>query len=138
MKSVKLLLSVLALGVMAAVPALRAADEKPAADAPKADAPKAEKGGKGGRMQTPEQQVDRLDQAVGLTAEQKTKVLAIYTKAHDDMQAVAPEDRRTKGREIMQSTRDAVRALLTADQQKKFDEIMQRGPGGGKKKKSAE
>jgi Spy/CpxP family protein refolding chaperone len=134
MKSVKILLSVLALGVVTAIPALRAADEKPAADAPKADAPKAERKGKGGRMNA-EQMIERLDQAVGgLTADQKAKIKDIVTANMEKAKGAAPEDRGA----IMQGQRDQIRAVLTADQQKKFDEMPQRGPGGGKKKKGGE
>ncbi len=92
-------------------------------------------GGGGGRgQQTPEQQITRLETAVGtLTADQKTKITAIYTKAAADMQALAPEDRRGKGGEMRMATAKEVRALLTPEQQTKFDAMPQggRGQGGG-------
>ena len=69
MKSiVKILVTVIALGVMASAPALRAQD---AAGGKKA---------KGGQMTT-EQRVEQLDQAVTLTPKQKTAITAIYAKA---------------------------------------------------------
>jgi hypothetical protein len=81
----------------------------------------------------PATMVTRLDEAVTLTADQKTKATDIYKKMADQMQALAPEDRRTKGQEIRTATNAEIRALLTPDQQKKFDAMPQgRGPGGGK------
>jgi Spy/CpxP family protein refolding chaperone len=131
MKSlVKVLISVLALGLMASVSMLHAQE---------GEAKKG--GGKGGRGQmTPEQQIARLEEAVGtLTAEQKTKITAIYEKAAKDMQAVPQEERREKMGEMMAATRKDVRAVLTADQQKKFDDMPapgRGGKGGGKKKQN--
>src|SRR5690606_14032801 len=78
------------------------------------------RGGRGGR--NPEMQVNRIDEAVSLTAEQKPKVLAIFTKLAADVQAV-PFDQ--EGQAKRASLRDAankeVRALLTPAQQAKFD-----------------
>jgi protein CpxP len=116
----KFLLCAVALGAMASTSLLKAQDEKKG------------KGGRGGG--TPEQQVARLDEAVTLTAEQKTKVTAIYAKYQEKLQAIPQEERQEKGREIMQARRDEVRALLTDEQKKKFDEMPQGGRGGGKKK----
>ncbi|MEI6463403.1 MAG: hypothetical protein WCQ89_01690 [Verrucomicrobiota bacterium] len=92
---------------------------------------------KGRGAQTPEQQIERLEGAVGsLSADQKAKIKDVYTKAAEKMQAIPQDERREKGAEIMQNSRKEVRALLTADQQKKFDEMPTgRGQGGGKKKK---
>ena len=92
----------------------------------------------GGRGQTPEQQITRLETAVGtLTADQKTKITAIYTKAAADMAAMAQEDRRgPKAQEMRTATNKEIRALLTPEQQTKFDAMPQgrgqgnRGQGG--------
>jgi Spy/CpxP family protein refolding chaperone len=138
-KSLKLLVTVLALGVMTSVPALRAQDGQisPAEGGGK-------KGGKGGgrQMPSPAQQVERIEQAVGtLSAEQKTKITEIITKSRSDMEALPREERRGKGMEIMKAQRDAIRAVLTADQQKKFDDMpAPGGPGGpgGKKRGGGE
>jgi Spy/CpxP family protein refolding chaperone len=93
----------------------------------------AEGKGKGKGQMSPEQQIERLEQAVGtLTADQKTKITAIFKKTAEKMQAMSPEDRQSKGRELMTAQRTEVRAVLTPDQQKKYDEMPQRG--GGKKK----
>jgi Spy/CpxP family protein refolding chaperone len=92
---------------------------------------------KGRGPQTPEQQIERLEGAVGsLSADQKAKLKDIYAKAAEKMQAIPQEERREKMGEMMQATRKEVRAVLTAEQQKKFDEMPAgRGQGGGKKKK---
>ena len=113
MKSLKVLLTALALGVAAAAP-LQAQEKK-------------------GQM-SPEQYVERVEQAVGtLTADQKSKITAIVTKTQDEMRAIPKEERKEKGGALQKKQRDQVRAVLTAEQQKKFDEMAPAG-GGGKKK----
>lgn len=103
-----------------------------------AQPPKGE-GRRGGRgAMSPEAQVARLDEALALTAEQKGKVTAIFSKVQQDIQALSPEDRRTKGAELFQAANKEVRALLTEPQKAKFDAMPQgmgrRGGGQGKKK----
>lgn len=88
---------------------------------------------KGRGMGSPEQQIERIEQAVGsLSAEQKTKLKGIYAKMAEKMQAIPQDERREKGMELMRSVRAEVRAVLTAEQQKKFDDMPQ-GWGGRKK-----
>ena len=130
MKStLKVVLSLLALGLVASAPIASAQDQTPPPQGQKGPGG----GGRGGRFMTPEQMIARLDEAVTLTADQKTKATDIYQKMADKMQAVAPEDRRTKGQEIRTATNAEIRALLTPEQQTKFDAMPQgRGPGGGK------
>lgn len=136
-KSLKLLLTVLALGVMTSIPALRAQD----AQTPPAEGG-GKKGGKGGRqMPTPAQQIERMEQAVGtLSADQKAKITDIITKSRAEMQAIPQEERRAKMQDVMKAQHDQIRAVLTADQQKKFDDMPAPGrggpggPGGGKKR----
>ncbi len=133
MKSfVKVLVTVLALGVTASVTTLRAEDEK----APPAEGGK-KGGGRGGRggMLT----VERIEEAVGtLSADQKTKITAILAKSQKDMEAIPQEERREKGRELMMSLRKDIAAVLTDEQKAKFEAMPQGGrggPGGGGKKK---
>jgi Spy/CpxP family protein refolding chaperone len=118
MKSLKVVITALALAAIASAPL--SAQEK--------------KGG--GRGMNPEQQVARIDEAVTLTADQKTKVTAILTKAQEQIQALPQEERRTKGMEIREATNKEIRALLTPDQQKKFDAMPPPARGGGKKKEN--
>ena len=103
-------------------------------------APAEKRGGPGGARMGFEQMVARLDEAVTLTAEQKTKVTEIYQEQMAAMQAIPQEERREKMREAMGATREKVRALLTPEQAKKFDDMPapgRGGPGGpsGEKKK---
>jgi Spy/CpxP family protein refolding chaperone len=143
MKAVKILFSVLALGVMTSAPVLRAQDEKsPAAEAPRGGG----KGGKGGqgRGMNAENRMAELEKAVGaLSAEQKGKIRDIIAKEREQMQALRPAGAAKEGdreamranREKMQalqkSTRGEIRAVLTADQQAKFDAMPEPARGGG-------
>ena len=111
------LLTALATAAIASTTTLQAQDDKK---------------GRGRGMMSPEQRIERLEQAVGsLTEDQKTKIKAIYAKSAEKMQALPQEERREKGMEIMEASRKEVRAVLTAEQQKKFDDMPQGGPGGG-------
>lgn len=125
MKLFKFLISALALGLMATVPALHAQDGQ------------AKK--KGGM--SPEQRIAQIDEAVGgLNAEQKTKITAILAKVQESVMALPAEERGAKGAELRQAANKDIRAVLTDAQKAKFDAMPQgRGPGGGggggKKKK---
>lgn len=114
MKSPKIILTLLAFGLAAFASTLNAAEKK----------------GKGGGM-NPDAMVERLDQAVTLTADQKTKIKDIYAKNMEKMRDAQGQDRRA----VMQAQRDEIRAVLTPEQQKKFDDMPQRGGKGGKGKK---
>lgn len=109
MKSFKVLLTVLALGI-ASAPAMQAQEKK-------------------GKM-TPEQQITRIEEAVGsLSADQKKKIQAIIAKSGEAMAGVPKEERKEKGAAVQKQQRMDIRAVLTPDQQKKYDAM-----GGGKKK----
>ena len=90
---------------------------------------------KGRGMMSPEQQIERIEQAVGsLSAEQKSKIKGIYAKMAEKMQGLSQEERREKGMELFRSVRQEIRAVLTPEQQKKYDEMPQgRGGQGGDK-----
>lgn len=109
MKYLKVLIAALALGV-ATAPITQAQEKK-------------------GPM-TPEQQIERIEQAVGkLTADQKSKISAIMAKTADATKAIPKEERKDKSPALQKKQREDIRAVLTPDQQKKYDEM-----GGGKKK----
>ena len=91
----------------------------------------------GGPGRTPEAQLERLKGAVtGITADQSTKIMAIYTaqtKSTDSLRAAAGDDMQAafpKMQALRTANNAKIKALLTADQQKQFDAIPQRGPGG--------
>jgi len=124
MKIRKFLVGAVAIGAMFSTSLLQAQDQK-----------KGQGGGRG--APTAEQSIERIEQAVGpLSAEQKTKLKAIYAKTAEKMQAIPQEERREKGMEIYQATRKEVRAVLTPEQQKKYDEMPQGRGQGGKKKEN--
>jgi hypothetical protein len=77
-------------------------------------------------MMNPAQMVQRLDEALQLTDDQKAKITAISQKQTEAMQAL-----RAKMQDLQKATHDEIRALLTADQQKKFDAMPPPGPGRG-------
>lgn len=132
MKSnVKFCLTLLALGLLAAAPITRAADEP--APAPKHQ--KGEKGEKGkrGAAGMAKQRMNDIDAAVGLSADQKEKVTAIWAKEAAAMKEIPAGERRGKAVDAMKSTRDQVRAVLTPEQQAKFDAMP--APARGRKEK---
>ena len=120
--SLRNLLAVLALGAALLPVASMAQDAPP----PEKRGP----GGGSGRM-TPEQQVERLDKALTLTADQKTKIAALFKEQATAMEAIPQEERREKMMEMMKATREKVRALLTPEQAKTFDEMPPMGGGRG-------
>ena len=114
MKSIRLLITALALGLVASAPLANAQEKK--------------------GQPSPEQQIERIEQAVGsLKADQKTKITAIITASMDEMRNVPKEERKTKGAELTKARNAKIRAVLTPEQQTKFDAMPAAG-GGGKKK----
>lgn len=120
------LLSLLALGLAVAAPALRADDPK-APPPPPAQQPSRADDFRAQRMKT-------LDDKLHLTADQKTKIEAIWDKEREQLEALRNDDslgrheKRAKFREIFQAGHDQVRAVLTADQQKIFDTLKPERP----------
>ena len=98
-------------------------------------------GGPGGmRRMTPEQRVDRIGKELGLTAAQKTKVLAIYKASADQGKKIFEDKKMTREQKMaaFEKFRDAntkkIKAILTKDQIKKYEAMLARrrmgGPGG--------
>jgi Spy/CpxP family protein refolding chaperone len=131
MKSpLKLVITLLAVAVMASVPSLRAQDQKnPPAEGRRGGG---QRGGRGGLT------IEALETAVGtLSADQKTKITAIIDKANKDRQELfsGGQPDRAKMQELQQQERKDIRAVLTEEQAKKFDAMPQpqgRGQGGGR------
>jgi len=130
----KLLLVILALGLSAAAPFVRAADEtRPAAPAKKEHAGKRE--AMAGAVQ---KRLEAIDTAVGLTADQKQQIKAVWAKGAEEMKGVPEGERRAKRGEAMKASHDQVRVLLTPEQQVKFDAMPAPGGKGKGKGKKAE
>ncbi len=103
----------------------------------------AQGGGGGGRgaMMTPDQQVERLNAALTLTADQQTSIKAILEGSMKEQMALrddttlSQDDRMAKMRSIREAQTAKIKAVLTDDQKVKYDAMMaaqrQRGPGGG-------
>jgi Spy/CpxP family protein refolding chaperone len=103
----------------------------------------------GGQRPGPGQFVDRLATELNLTADQKTKVKAIFEAQQKQVQAVmadkslSQDQRMAKLRPMFEGTQAKIRKLLTPAQQKKWDDFQARmrqrmrerggpgGPGGG-------
>ncbi|MGH9474912.1 MAG: hypothetical protein ACRD1C_01130 [Terriglobales bacterium] len=76
-------------------------------------------------------QVGRIDKAVTLNDDQKTKMVAIYEKAYTDMASAMQSGDRSQLRSINeQATKDA-QALLTPDQLANWPKPRSRRGGGG-------
>jgi len=110
------LVLVLAGAVLLTVPAVHAQSE--------AKSP-ARAGAKGGGPGAGE-----LAEHLGLSADQRAQVAAIMQKQREQMQALAPEDRREKGRAIREEGTTAINAVLTPEQRSKWAEMRANRPQG--------
>jgi periplasmic protein CpxP/Spy len=83
-----------------------------------------------------EQRLERMSTQLNLTDDQKPKVKAVLEDSAKKMKDLAPEDRRTKGKEIRDEETKQLKAILTDEQFKKYEEMMQHSGGkkGGEKK----
>jgi Spy/CpxP family protein refolding chaperone len=82
---------------------------------------------RGGSVQ---QRVDRMATELNLTDDQKTKVTTLFesqAKKRQELQNLAPEDRREKARAMMQETNKKLKEILTPEQIKKWQEIRSQG-----------
>ena len=95
-------------------------------------------GGPAGRG---DQLFQRLHDAISdlnLTDDQKTQIEAIFSKAKDDFQLIAPQlkdmqqqERQQKIRDMMMDLREKIGGVLTDDQKQKLQEKIQAMRGGG-------
>ncbi len=83
-------------------------------------------GGRAGRQAPILRALADLD----LTDAQKAKIDPMVAKYKSDMAALAPADRRTKGRELAKTLVEDVTAQLTPEQQTKLRSGMRRAGGG--------
>lgn len=88
---------------------------------------------------SPQQRVEQMDKELKLTADQKTKLTAMFEEQTKKMRDLTPEDRRAKGREMREEYDKKMKAILTPEQwdkwQKSREELRKKaGEGKGKKK----
>ena len=74
---------------------------------------------------------------LGLTPDQETKVKAAREEMMTAMKALAPEERRTKGKEIREAFAAKLKTILTPEQFEKWQKNMEKNrPQGGQKPKA--
>jgi Spy/CpxP family protein refolding chaperone len=130
MKTKPSLLTAGAIALLAVLPAARAVENT---NPP----PAQERQERGQAMR--EQRMKELDEKLNLTAEQKSKIAAIWDKAAEEGRAEREDgklkrrEQRKERRELMKDTRAQIRSVLTPEQQKIFDEMPRpkRGKPGG-------
>ena len=94
----------------------------------------------GGRGMNTQQQLDRMTEALTLTADQQTAIKAILDQSMKDNMALrqdtslSDDDRMAKMKAIRDGQTAKIKALLTDEQKPKYDAMLaaqrQRGPGG--------
>ena len=95
--------------------------------------------GHGQRMGGPDQQLQRMSEALKLTDDQKSQIKPILEDRHQKMQSLrsdsslSEQDKRSKMRSIFEDSNTKIRALLNDDQKQKFDQMQQRMHGGTQK-----
>ena len=94
-------------------------------------------GGRRGGMSV-EQQMERMNQALNLTNEQKPKVKAVLedtAKKRQDLAGLDQQERREKMRSITEEQDKKLKEILTPDQYEKYQktrqEMRRNRPGGG-------
>jgi Spy/CpxP family protein refolding chaperone len=118
--SLKLVLTLIVLGLSAVSPCAQAAD-KPAKAGQRAKA-------------AAEEHDKMLTEKLKLTAEQQEKLAAIRKTEAEQLKEVRGD--RTKMADVLKNGREQVRAILTPDQQKEFDAIKPEVRPGRKGKKA--
>jgi Spy/CpxP family protein refolding chaperone len=74
--------------------------------------------------------IEMLTKKLDLTPDQVEKIKPIFESRRSQMKALredttlAEQDKRAKGKEIMESTNQQIKAILTPDQATKFEELM--------------
>lgn len=76
-------------------------------------------------------QVARIDKAVNLTADEKTKIEAIYEKAYTDAATARQNGDMQGARDAMTKAEADAKAVCTPDQVAKWPKPMMRGRRGG-------
>lgn len=100
------------------------------------DSAKPDRGGRGaGPRISPEERLKHMTETLGLNQEQQDKIKAIFEENRSkfaELRDLPEEERRQKGRDLMQAQMGKIREVLTPDQQEKWKTEMEkrRGEGG--------
>ena len=100
----------------------------------------AKEGKKGKRGPSVDQQMERMNEELKLTDEQKPKVKTVLENSQKKRQelfadsSVTGDDRRTKMQSIMEEQNKKLKEILTAEQYTKWEEMRQQFRRGGEKK----
>jgi periplasmic protein CpxP/Spy len=90
-----------------------------------------------GQQQSPEQQLAKLTQELGLTSDEQQQILPLLQDQQQKMQALSMDgslsmdDRRTQMQAIRKDTNSQIEPLLTDDQKTKFEALMTNAHHGG-------
>ena len=93
---------------------------------------KESKGGKRG-MPSVQERLDRLNEELKLTDDQKPKVKGVLeetSKKRQELQDLPQEERREKARALMDDQNKKMKEILTADQYAKYEKMPRPGRGG--------
>jgi hypothetical protein len=90
-----------------------------------------------GQQQSPEQQLARLTQELGLTSDEQEQILPMLQDQQQKMQelqmdgSLSMEDRRTQVQAIRKDTNSQIETVLTDEQKTKFEAAMGSAHHGG-------
>lgn len=90
-----------------------------------------------GQQQSPEQQLAKLTQELGLTSDQQQQILPMLQDQQQKMQALqldgslSMDDRRTQVQAIRKDTNTQIETALTDEQKQKFEASMSNAHHGG-------
>jgi len=90
-----------------------------------------------GQQQSPEQQLAKLTQELGLTSDQQEQILPLLQDQQQKMQelqmdgSLSMDDRRTQVQAIRKDTNSQIEPLLTDDQKTKFEALTTSAHHGG-------
>lgn len=123
-----LLAALAAVALIAFTPTLRAEDKPARPERP--ERPDGGPGGPGGKGQ-PGDQLKKMAEELGLTAEQKTQLQEAMKGQREAMKDLSPEERREKMKENRGAIDAKFKAILTPEQYAKWEKMRQdRRPGG--------
>lgn len=125
------LLAVLTLGSTLGLASLSAQAEDAPPPPPPPPPPHGERGEQGPKMPNAAKRLEHMAQQLGLSAEQKEQIKAVFQEEADAIRALRESEKasREQMKELRKSIRTKLEAILTPEQQAKFKEIHKDRPG---------